>query len=156
MNFNPYKISENFILKKLHTINNGRLVLENYNGNTYNFGNQESVLKANIKINNPKFYFNIIRGGSNALAESYIKQIDKKQKQVAMSIKIMDVNIDDNKDLTNSFATRLSDPKAYILSDEGNFDLVLGSIDSWKTNRATGVSTLDLSNASKFDFVTFC
>ena len=73
MNLNPYKISENFILKKLHTINNGRLVLENYNGNTYNFGNQESILKANIKIHNPKFYFNIIRGGSNALAESYIK-----------------------------------------------------------------------------------
>ncbi len=73
MNLNPYKISENFILKKLQTINNGRLILENYNGNFYNFGNQESILKANIKIHNPKFYFNIIRGGSNALAESYIK-----------------------------------------------------------------------------------
>ena len=32
MNFSPYKISENFILKKLNSINNGKLILENYNG----------------------------------------------------------------------------------------------------------------------------
>ena len=73
MNFSPYKISENFILKKLNSINNGKLILENYNGNSYNFGNEDSILKANIKIHNPKFYFNIIKGGSSALAESYIK-----------------------------------------------------------------------------------
>ena len=72
MNFNPYKISENFILKKLNLINYGMLILENYNGKIYNFGNN-SALKAKIKINNPKFYLNIIRGGSNALAESYIR-----------------------------------------------------------------------------------
>ena len=73
MNFSPYKISENFILKKLSSINNGKLILENYNGDFYNFGNEDSILKANIKIHNPKFYFNIIKGGSSALAESYIK-----------------------------------------------------------------------------------
>ena len=73
MNFNPYKISENFVLKKLNSINNGNLILENYNGKFYNFGNQESILKAKIKIHNPKFYFNILKGGSTALAESYIK-----------------------------------------------------------------------------------
>ena len=73
MNFSPYKISENFILKKLKSINNGKLILENYDGNSYNFGNEDSILKANIKIHNPKFYFNIIKGGSSALAESYIK-----------------------------------------------------------------------------------
>ena len=73
MNFSPYKISEKFLLQKLNSINSGELFLENYNGKSHNFGNQESILKANIKIHNPKFYFNIIRGGSNALAESYIK-----------------------------------------------------------------------------------
>ena len=73
MNFSPYKISENFIFKKLKSINNGKLILENYDGNSYNFGNKDSDLKANIKIHNPKFYFNIIKGGSSALAESYIK-----------------------------------------------------------------------------------
>ena len=73
MNLNPYKISENFILKNLRNINKGMLNLQNYNGKSHNFGDEESTLKANIKIHNPKFYFNIVRGGSNALAESYIK-----------------------------------------------------------------------------------
>tara|TARA_B100000700_G_scaffold64071_1_gene70705 strand:+ start:96 stop:320 length:225 start_codon:yes stop_codon:yes gene_type:complete len=74
MNFNPYKISENFILKKLNSINNGNLILENHNGRLYNFGNHDSILKAKIKIHNPEFYFNILKGGSAALAESYIKK----------------------------------------------------------------------------------
>ena len=73
MNFSPYKISENFVLKKLNYIKNGKLSLENYDGKIHQFGNQESSLSAKIKIHNPKFYFNIIRGGSSALGESYIK-----------------------------------------------------------------------------------
>ena len=73
MNFSPYKISENFVLKKLNYIKDGKLSLENYDGKIYQFGNQESFLSAEIKIHNPKFYFNIIRGGSSALGESYIK-----------------------------------------------------------------------------------
>ena len=68
MNLNPYKISENLILKNLRNINKGMLNLQNYNGKSHNFGDEESTLKANIKIHNPKFYFNIVRGGSNALA----------------------------------------------------------------------------------------
>ena len=73
MNINPFKISENFVFKKLKTINNGKLILENHNGKSHIFGEPNSNLEVKIKIHNPKFYFNIIRGGSNALAESYIK-----------------------------------------------------------------------------------
>ncbi len=73
MNFSPYKISENFVLKKLNYIKDGKLSLENYDGKIHQFGNQESFLSAEIKIHNPKFYFNIIRGGSTALGEGYIK-----------------------------------------------------------------------------------
>ena len=73
MILNPYKISENFVLKKLSYIKDGRLTLENYDGKVHQFGNQESSLSAKIKIHNPNFYFNIIRGGSTALAESYIR-----------------------------------------------------------------------------------
>ena len=73
MILNPYKISENFVLKKLDYIKDGRLTLENYDGKIHQFGNQESSLSAKIKIHNPNFYFNIIRGGSTALAESYIR-----------------------------------------------------------------------------------
>ena len=73
MILSPYKISENFVLKKLKSIKNGSLTLNNYDGKLYNFGDQNSNLKSEIKIHNPKFYFDIIRGGSSALAESYIK-----------------------------------------------------------------------------------
>ncbi len=73
MNLNPYKISENFVLKKLNAIKNGSLILENHNGKLYNFGKIDSYLKAKIKIHNPKFYLNIVIGGSTALAEGYIK-----------------------------------------------------------------------------------
>ena len=73
MIFSPYKISENFVLTKLKTINSGKLILQNYNGKSYIFGNSDDTLEVKIKIHNPKFYFNIIKGGSNALAESYIK-----------------------------------------------------------------------------------
>ena len=73
MNLSPYKISENYVLKKLNYIKDGKLALENHDGKIHQFGNQESSLSAKIKIHNPKFYFNIIRGGSSALGESYIK-----------------------------------------------------------------------------------
>jgi len=51
MNFSPYKISENFVLKKLNYIKDGKLSLENYDGKIHQFGNQESFLSAEIKIN---------------------------------------------------------------------------------------------------------
>mgnify|MGYP001188107305 CR=1 FL=1 len=73
MNLSPYKISEKFVLKKLNFIQNGKLILENYDGKIHQFGIKETTLNAKIKIHNPKFYFNIIRGGSTALAESYIR-----------------------------------------------------------------------------------
>ena len=73
MILSPYRISENFVLKKLKSIKSGSLTLNNYDGKLYNFGDENSNLKSGIKIHNPKFYFDIIRGGSSALAESYIK-----------------------------------------------------------------------------------
>ena len=73
MNFSPYKISENFVLGKLKNIKDGYLILENYDGKIYQFGNKENILNAKIKIHNPRFYLNIIRDGSTALAESYIR-----------------------------------------------------------------------------------
>ena len=73
MNLSPYKISEKFVLKKLNFIQDGKLILENYDGKIHQFGINETTLNAKIKIHNPKFYFNIIRGGSTALAESYIR-----------------------------------------------------------------------------------
>ena len=50
------KISENFILNRLKKLENGNLKLINYDGKVFHFGNLESELSADIKINNPNFF----------------------------------------------------------------------------------------------------
>ena len=73
MILNPYKLSENFIKKKLTLIKNGSLDLTNYDGVNKIFGKVSFDIKADIKIKNTKFYFNILKGGSTGLAESYVR-----------------------------------------------------------------------------------
>jgi len=73
MNFSPQKLSENFILNKLKLIKEGSLNLANHDDEKFVFGNLEKQIKASIKINTPKFYLNILKGGSTGLAESYVK-----------------------------------------------------------------------------------
>ena len=68
------KISEKIVLNKLKRIKNGNLKLINYDGKVFHFGILESNLSADIKINNPKFYFNIISGGSSALGEAHMNR----------------------------------------------------------------------------------
>ena len=41
-------------------------------GKEHFFGNQESPLKAKLKINSPSFCLNLLRKGSSGLGESYI------------------------------------------------------------------------------------
>ncbi|MDB9760681.1 cyclopropane-fatty-acyl-phospholipid synthase family protein [Pelagibacteraceae bacterium] len=73
MNFTPSKLSENFILNKLKSIKGGSLNLKNYNQEIKLFGESGGIVKADIVINNPKFYFNILKGGSTGLAECYVR-----------------------------------------------------------------------------------
>ena len=68
------KISEKFILNSLKKLENGNLKLINYDGKVFHFGNLESKLSADIKINNPNFFTNIILGGSSAFGEAHIKK----------------------------------------------------------------------------------
>ena len=73
MNFNPSKIAENFILNKLKLIKGGSLNLKNYNQEIKIFGEPNGIVKADIDVRNPKFYFNILKGGSTGLAECYVR-----------------------------------------------------------------------------------
>jgi cyclopropane-fatty-acyl-phospholipid synthase len=73
MNFNLFKIPEKFILNKLNLIKNGTLDLKNYNNDNFSFGKTDKEIVADIKINTPKFYFNILKGGSTGLAECYVR-----------------------------------------------------------------------------------
>ena len=68
------KISEKFILNKLKSIKEGNLKLINYDGSVFHFGDLESDLSADIKINNPNFYINVILGGSSAFGEAHINK----------------------------------------------------------------------------------
>ena len=49
------KFSENFVLKKLKNISYGNLKLVNYDGKVFHFGDLESNLSADIKINIQNF-----------------------------------------------------------------------------------------------------
>jgi type IV pilus assembly protein PilQ len=52
-----------------------------------------------------------------SLAEQYLRMIDIRQRQVALSIKVLDVTLDNNVDINNSFAFRYGNN--FIVSDEG-------------------------------------
>jgi len=66
-------IAEQFVFFNLRKISYGYLNLVDSNGKEYFFGDNKSFLKSKIKINNPNFFFNILRKGSSGLGESYMK-----------------------------------------------------------------------------------
>ncbi len=68
------KISEKFVLNKLKKISQGNLKLINYDGKVFHFGDLESKLSSDIKINNANFYLNVVMGGSSALGEAHMKK----------------------------------------------------------------------------------
>ena len=91
-------------------------------------------------------------GDSNlvAVAENYLKQIDLRQRQVALSVRILDVTLDNDAAINNSFAFRYGNN--FIVSDRGelvgafgnllppnnnNFDKISGEAQSGKPERIT-------------------
>ena len=96
--FNFYQLAENFVLKNLEYLNFGQLQLENHDGKTYSFGKNSENLKADLKINSKNFYFNLIKGGSSALAESYVNN-DFSTKNLTALIELSAKNLD----ITNRF-----------------------------------------------------
>ena len=70
---NLFKISDKIVFNTLKNIEFGYLEIINHNGEFFKFGNPNDQLKANLKIKNPNFTFNLIKGGSVGFAESYMK-----------------------------------------------------------------------------------
>ena len=68
-----YNLSDKIVFKILKDIEYGYLEITKYNGELLKFGNSQSPLKAILKIKKPNFTFNLIKGGSVGLAESYMK-----------------------------------------------------------------------------------
>ena len=69
-----YNFSDKVVFKILKDIQYGYLEVTKYSGEILKFGNPSSFLKANLKITKPNFTFNLIKGGSIGLAESYMRR----------------------------------------------------------------------------------
>ena len=70
---NLFRISDIIVFNTLQNIKYGYLEIINHNGDLFRFGNPNEVLKAYLEIKKPNFTFNLIKGGSVGLAESYMR-----------------------------------------------------------------------------------
>jgi type IV pilus assembly protein PilQ len=61
-----------------------------------------------------------------AVAETYLRQLDLRQRQVALSVKILDVSLDNDKNIDNSFAFRYGNN--FIVNDSGQMLGAFGSL----------------------------
>jgi type IV pilus assembly protein PilQ len=69
------------------------------------------------------------------VAESYLRQLDLRQRQVALSVKILDVSLGNNATIDNSFAVRWGNN--FIVNDQGQ---MLGAFNSLLPPRADAFS----------------
>ena len=67
------KTADKLVFKFLKKIDYGYIEITTFDGKLLKFGNPEEILKANIVIKDPSFNYNLIRGGSIAFAESYMR-----------------------------------------------------------------------------------
>ena len=70
---NLFKISDKIVFNTLKNIKFGYLEITNHSGELLKFGNPRDPLRANLQIKKSNFTFNLIKGGSVGLAESYMR-----------------------------------------------------------------------------------
>ena len=70
MNF--HNISDKFVFNSLKYISHGHLKIINFDGKKYYFGNSNSKLNVELKINKPGITYNVIKNGSIGFAEAYM------------------------------------------------------------------------------------
>ena len=68
-----HKIADKIIFNLLKRISVGYLEITSISGELLKFGNYEDKLKADLKIKSSALSYNLIKGGSVGLAESYMK-----------------------------------------------------------------------------------
>ena len=66
-------LSDKIVFNSLNLIKYGFLEIQNHDNKIYKFGNENELLRAKIKINNPGLTFQIIKSGSVGLAEAYMR-----------------------------------------------------------------------------------
>lgn len=73
-----------------------------------------------------------------SIAEQYLRQLDLRQRQVALSVKILDVNLDNDSTMENSFAIRWGNN--FIVNDAGELLGAFGNSTPPTYNPLTGFS----------------
>src|SRR6056300_1711887 len=68
-----YNISDKIVFSLLRNIDYGHLEIKTPSNTLLNFGDPQSKLKADMTIKNPAFNYNLIKGGSIAFAECYMR-----------------------------------------------------------------------------------
>ncbi len=84
-----------------------------------------------------------------AVAENYLRQIDLRQRQVALTIRILDVTLDNDSDIANSFAFRYGNN--FIVNDEGR---LVGIFNSQAPPGTVADSQLPPANPQRPPFTT--
>ena len=70
---NLFRVSDKIVLNVLKNIEFGYLEIITHNDELFEFGDPNHYLKANLKIKNPNFTFNLVKGGSVGFAESFMR-----------------------------------------------------------------------------------
>ena len=65
--------SDKVVFSSLKLIKGGYLILTNYNGDKFYFGDPNHNLKVSVKINRPGLTYQIVKSGSTGLAEAYMR-----------------------------------------------------------------------------------
>lgn len=96
--------------------------------NVETFGAAVGPLKGLIGTSDTRLQTITLVGSSTlvAIAESYLKQIDLRQRQVALSVRILDVSLDNDAAIQNSFAFRYGNN--FIVSDRGELVGAFGNL----------------------------
>ncbi len=94
---------------------------------TESFGASVGPLRGLVVTTDSRLQTLTLVGDSGLIqvAENYLKQIDLRQRQVALSVKILDINLDNESSISNSFAFR--NGYNFIVSDRGELLGAFGS-----------------------------
>ena len=99
--------------------NGGKGVNKQDPSNTYTYGADVGPLLGVTGTTDSRLQTITLIGSKDliVLAEAYLKQIDLRQRQVALSVKMLDVSLADEDSIKNSFAFRYGNN--FIVNDEG-------------------------------------
>jgi len=99
--------------------NGGKGVNKQDPSNTYTYGADVGPLLGVTGTTDSRLQTITLIGSKDLiiLAEAYLKQIDLRQRQVALSVKMLDVSLTDEDSIKNSFAFRYGNN--FIVNDEG-------------------------------------